>query len=34
MLRELQRGLEQLYRLEPSPDVRDFVLDDDARRRM
>src|SRR5262249_4408246 len=34
MLRELQRGLEELYRLEPSPDVREFVLDDEARRRM
>ena len=34
MLRELQRGLEELYRLEPSPDVREFVVDDEARRRM
>ena len=34
MLRELQRGLEELYRLEPTPDVREYVLDDDARKRM
>jgi hypothetical protein len=34
MLRELQRGLERLYRLEPSPDVREFVLDDAARKRL
>jgi len=34
MLLELQRGLEELYRLEPSPDVRAFVLDDAARRRL
>ena len=34
MLRELQRGLEELYRLEPMPDVREFVVDEDARKRM
>ena len=34
MLLELQRGLEELYRLEPSPDVRALVLDDAVRRRL
>src|SRR5215510_14653658 len=34
MLVYLQRGLEQLYRLEPSPDVRDFMLDEAARQKM
>jgi hypothetical protein len=32
VLRELQRGLEELYRLEPSPDVRDFLMDESRRR--
>src|SRR5262249_22213135 len=34
MLRELQQALAQLYRLEPSPDVRAFVVDEASRRRM
>ena len=31
MLRRLQRGLETLYRLGAAPDVRGFLLDEDAR---
>jgi hypothetical protein len=34
MLDLLQRGLEQLYRIDPSPDVREFIVDDERRQRM
>lgn len=33
VLRELQQALEIIYRVEPGPDVRDFVIDEQARDR-